>query len=112
MRRGTRGHYLANKEAARALVHVRLVHYNRHYGYTLRKVFIKNLRSRWGSASSRGNLNFNYKVVLLPPALQDYVIVHELCHLGEFNHSPKFWALVAQTIPNYKKLRKALRAVR
>ncbi len=112
MRRGTRAHYLANKEAARAQVHARLAYFNQFYGYPLRKVFIKNLRSRWGSASSRGNLNFNYKIISLPPEVADYVIVHELCHLGQFDHSPKFWALVAQTIPDYKQLRKVLRQIR
>ena len=112
VRRGTRAHYMANKEAARAFVHARLARFNQYYGYSLRKVFIKNLCSRWGSASSRGNLNFNYKIMLLPPGVADYVVVHELCHLQEFNHSPAFWALVAQTIPNYKTLRKALRSVR
>ena len=108
MRRGTRAHYLRHKEAARALVHARLAHFNQFYSYPLRKVFIKNLRSRWGSASERSNLNFNYKLVFLPAEVVDYVIVHELCHLGAFNHSPQFWALVAQTIPGHKTLRKIL----
>ncbi len=112
MRRGTRAHYLAHKEAARAQVRARLAQFNQYYGYSLRKVFIKNLRSRWGSCSERGNLNFNYKIIFLPPEVADYVVVHELCHLCEFNHSPAFWALVAQTIPSYKQLRKILRAVR
>ena len=112
MRRGTRAHYLKSKEAARALVRARLSYFNQFYKYPLRKVFIKNLRSRWGSCSERGNLNFNYKLLFLPPELADYVVVHELCHLGAFNHSPEFWALVAQTIPDYKQLRASLRTVR
>ena len=111
MRRGTREHYAKHREAARALVHARLAHYNQLYGYRFGKVFIRNTRSRWGSCSSRGNLNFNYKVALLPLELADYIVVHELCHLAEFNHSPKFWALVERTMPEHRRLRKALRAV-
>ncbi|TSC69693.1 MAG: hypothetical protein G01um101456_45 [Parcubacteria group bacterium Gr01-1014_56] len=106
-----RAKYLAYKEAARALVHAKLAQFNAHYNFTLKKIFIKNHKSRWGSCSSRGNLNFNYKIVGLPPELQDYLVVHELCHLGAFNHSPEFWALVQQTTPSYKALRKRLKEV-
>lgn len=101
--------YLKYKEAARALVHARLAHYNRLYQAPLKKVFIKNHKSRWGSCSSLGNLNFNYKVLFLHPEVADYVVVHELCHLKEFNHSPKFWALVAEALPHYKALRQELK---
>jgi predicted metal-dependent hydrolase len=111
MRRGSRRHYERHKEYARSVVHERLRHYQALYGYEYKKVFIRNTRSRWGSCSSIGNLNFNYKVALLPPALRDYVIVHELCHLQEFNHSPSFWALVARTIPEHRVLRRTLRRV-
>ncbi len=104
-----RRQYLAKREQARVLVHARLAHFNNFYHVPLRKIFIKNHKSRWGSCSERGNLNFNYKIVLLPPSLADYIIAHELCHLIEFNHSPAFWALVAQTIPNHKALRRQLR---
>lgn len=69
------------------------------------RIAIKNTRSRWGSCSKRGDLNLNYKIALLPAQLADYIIVHELCHLGEFNHSKKFWNLVSLAIPNYKELR-------
>jgi predicted metal-dependent hydrolase len=110
LRRRNHRHYLAHKELARAKVAERLAHYNAHYGHSLRRVFIKNSKSRWGSCSSAGNLNFNYKLLFLPPALVDYVVVHELCHLRHFNHGPEFWALVAEVLPNHKALRKALRA--
>lgn len=109
-RRSTR-HYQTHKERARAWVHARLLHYNRHYAHRYKRVFIKNSKSRWGSCSSRGNLNFNYKLLFLPPQVADYIIVHELCHLRHFNHGPQFWALVAQVCPNYKELRAALRAI-
>jgi predicted metal-dependent hydrolase len=94
-------HYATHKEAARALVHERLAHYNQHYGFIYHRVSIKNTRSRWGSCSSLGNLNFNYKIIFLPAHLQDYIVVHELCHLSELNHSQAFWALVAEQVPNY-----------
>ncbi len=96
--------------SGRAGVRPRLTYYNGVYNFRLRRVFIKNTKARWGSASSRGNLNFNYKIIFLPPALCDYIIVHELCHLAEFNHSPKFWALVARACPEHKVLRRRLRA--
>ena len=108
MRRNKK-HYIKLKEDARALVHARLAHFNALYQHPLKKVFIKNHKSRWGSCSEKGNLNFNYKVVLLPPALADYIVVHELCHLREFNHSPRFWALVARTLPQHELLRQELR---
>jgi len=91
------------------LVHARLSHYNAVYRLPLRKIFIKSLKSRWGSCSERGNLNFNYLIVFLPPEVQDYLIVHELCHLQEFNHSPAFWSLVARTVPDHRTRRQELR---
>ncbi len=108
MRVGRRAHYLTHKETARTLVHARIAHLNQYYQVPIRKVFIKNHRSRWGSCSSKGNLNFNYRVALLPQELVDYVVAHELCHLKEFNHSQKFWELVAQTVPAHKELRRQL----
>lgn len=111
LRRKNRKHYLKLKESARALVHARAGYYNAFYGHAVGKVFIKNTTSRWASCSQKGNLNFNYKIILLPAALADYIIVHELCHLKEFNHGPEFWALVSQTCPNYRAARRALREV-
>ena len=109
--RRNRKQYLKLREDARALARNRLAHFNSFYNFPIGKLFIKNHKSRWGSCSSRGNLNFNYKIVLLPPEVADYIIVHELCHLKEFNHSPKFWALVAQTLPNHLALRHHLRRI-
>ena len=106
-----RRHFIQYREKAREVLEARLAHWNRFYGLAWRTVSIKNQKSRWGSASRAGNLNFNYKLVLLPPALVDYVIVHELCHLKELNHSPRFWALVAKTIPHHRALRKELRRI-
>lgn len=100
--------YLNNKEEARKLVLSRLEYYNRYYNYKWNRVSVKNTKRRWGSCSARKNLNFCYKVVFLPPELADYVVVHELCHLGQFNHSTEFWKLVSHTLPEYKLLRKRL----
>ena len=104
--------YLANKEAARALVIERVAHFNLHYKLPVGKIAIRNQKSRCCSCSRKGNLNFNYKLVFLPPDQRDYVIVHEICHIKEFNHGRGFWALVAETIPDYKALRHKLRHVR
>jgi predicted metal-dependent hydrolase len=105
----TRQEYLKHKKTALALAYDRITHFNKTYGFKFGRVSIKNLKTLWGSCSRKGNLNFCYKIALVPPQHADYVIVHELCHLKEFNHSPKFWALVSRTIPNYKPLRKDLK---
>jgi predicted metal-dependent hydrolase len=104
-------HFAKHKESARALVRARVGYFNAFYNFRIGKIFIKNTKSRWGSCSEHGNLNFNYKIALLPGPVADYLIVHELCHLGEFNHGPQFWALVAQACPNYRHLRRALRDI-
>jgi predicted metal-dependent hydrolase len=70
---------------------------------------IKNHRTRWGSCSRRGNLNFNYRIVLLPVELAEYIIVHEVCHLYELNHSIRFWNQVARFLPDHVARRKRLR---
>lgn len=101
--------YTVLSPAARALVHARLEYFNRHYHFLYGKVFIRNTRTRWGTCSSRGNLGFNYRIIKLPAALQDYIVVHELCHLAEMNHSAAFWARVAEVLPDWKARRQALR---
>ena len=102
-------HYLEHREKARVFVHNKIKEWNKHYGFKVGRISIRNQRSRWGSCSRKGNLNFNYRIVLLPQHLADYIIVHELCHIGQFNHSQKFWDLVGETLPNYLKLKEELR---
>lgn len=104
--------YLFYKIRALALVHARILYFNAFYRFKINRISIKNQKTRWGSCSKKGNLNFNYRIALLPPQLADYVIVHELCHLGEFNHSANFWKLVAKTIPNYQKIRQEFKKIR
>ena len=94
-------HYLKHKETARSLVLKKINYWNQFYGFSFNRVSIKRLKSRWGSCSSKGNLNFNYHILFLPDNLVDYVIVHELCHLGQMNHSKKFWTLVQKTLPDF-----------
>lgn len=106
---GRRADYLAKKEAARVLVLSRLAHFNNFYGFKYHRISIRNQATRWGSCSRSGNLNFNYRLLDLAPAVADYIIVHELCHLAEFNHSARFWRLVAQAVPDYDEQRRALR---
>lgn len=107
--KGKRKDYLNNRARAMALVRERVEYFNRAYGFSFNKISIKNQKTRWGSCSRKGNLNFNYKIVHLSDKLADYLIVHELCHLGEFNHSQKFWDLVSREIPDYLKRRKELK---
>ena len=99
------------RKIIRPTILFKLEEFNRYYGFSYGRVSIRNQRSRWGSCSSEGNLNFNCKLLCVRDELRDYVVVHELCHLKEMNHSKNFWALVAETIPNYKELRKELKNV-
>ncbi len=101
--------FVEHKEKAFLLAKDRIEHFNNIYGFKYRRISIKNQKTLWGSCSKKGSLNFNYKIALLSLNFADYIIVHELCHLGEFNHSKRFWALVAKTIPDYWAIRKLLR---
>jgi len=103
--------YLKLKETAREMVNSRLEKFAEFYGFQYNGVAIRNQKTRWGSCSSKGNLNFNYKILLLPQRHADYIIVHELCHLKEFNHGKRFWNLVAQTIPEYERIVKQLKVL-
>jgi predicted metal-dependent hydrolase len=103
--------YRKSVKLARAIVHSRLEFFNRHYGFSYNRVAIKNQRTCWGSCSQKSNLNFNYNVINLSEEQRDYVIVHELCHLQELNHSQKFWKLVAQVIPDYRRIRGELKKI-
>ena len=78
-------------------------------GVTYGRITIRNQRTRWGSCSSRGNLNFNCLLMLTPPEVIDYVVVHELCHRKEMNHSGRFWNEVARVLPGYAEQEKWLK---
>jgi predicted metal-dependent hydrolase len=97
------------KKKALTLAAARLAYFNQFYGFTWARVSVRDQKTRWGSCSRKGNLNFNYKIALLEPALADYIVVHELCHLKQMNHLSAFWKLVEKTIPDYVERRAELR---
>jgi predicted metal-dependent hydrolase len=104
-------HYETYREFARAVITARVEKLNAAYGFNYGRIAIKNQRRAWGSCSAKGNLNFNYKIVFLPEMLMEYVIVHELCHLAELNHSPAFWQHVERSCPSYRAYRAHLRRI-
>jgi predicted metal-dependent hydrolase len=106
---GTRADFKNNAELARSFVRERIAKYNAIYRVSYNRIAIRDTKTRWGSCSRKGNLNFNYRVALLPENLADYVVVHEMCHLRELNHSARFWDLVAQAVPDYRAARKDLK---
>ena len=105
----SRADYMEHKDAALIFAKERVESYNKVYNYPFNKICIKNQKTRWGSCSRKKNINLNYKILFLPKDLQDYIVVHEICHLKELNHSQDFWALVAETLPNHVERRKELR---
>jgi len=104
-----RGQYKRLRKKAEEFILARILKLNQRHKFSYRSVTIRNQKTRWGSCSRQGNLNFNYRLILLPRELADYVIVHELCHLKELNHSKKFWGLMESLLPNALELRRQLR---
>ena len=87
----------------------RVKHFGAIMGKSPGRITIREQKTRWGSCSSLGNLNFNWKLIMAPPEALDYVVIHELCHMIEMNHSPAFWAQVERRMPDYKKWRDYLK---
>ena len=94
---------------ARKLLTHRLNTLCQKHGFNVKNVKLSNASQRWGSCSSRGNINLNWRLILAPVEVIDYVIIHELAHTRELNHSDKFWKIVADIMPDYKKHRKWLK---
>lgn len=106
--RNDEAHYQKHAKEALEFAMQKVEKLNKFYNFSYNKINVKNQKTRWGSCSQKRNLNFNYKILFLPEKLAEYVIVHEICHLQEFNHSRKFWNLVSVAIPNYDEIRKEL----
>ena len=84
-------------------------HYSQGIGVSYGRITIRSQRTRWGSCSAGGNLSFNCLLMLCPEPVQDYVVIHELCHRKEMNHSPAFWSEVEKHCPDYRIHRKWLK---
>lgn len=84
------------------LIPERVAFFAEKLGVSYGRITIRNQKTRWGSCSSKGNLNFNCMLMLAPPKVLDYVVVHELCHRKEMNHSKAFWAEVEKVLPDYR----------
>jgi predicted metal-dependent hydrolase len=97
------------KERAYEIISERVKLYAQQYGFTPGQVKISSAKTRWGSCSPNGSLNFTWRLVMAPLEVIDYVVLHELAHLRIKNHSPKFWRAVEEICPDYKKKRKWLR---
>ena len=80
--------------------------------FVFNRVVIRNQKTRWGSCSSKKNLNFNYRIIFLDKEVARYLVAHELCHLRHLNHSKEYWSLVESYIPNYKNLQKQLKRIK
>lgn len=97
------------RDAAREYFPKRVSYFSHVLGVNYGKITIRDQKTRWGSCSSKGNLSFNWRLILAPPNVLDYVVVHELCHRKEMNHSQRFWALVESVMPEYREYRKWLK---
>ncbi len=101
------------REAAKDYIPKRVAYYADAYAHLIHHPYTgittRDQKTRWGSCSSRGTLSFNWRLMLAPPAILDYVVVHELCHLEHMNHSKDFWQCVEIILPDYKERRKWLK---
>ena len=105
----TREKVIALAEEALKVIPERVEYFAKVIGVTYGKITIRNQKTRWGSCSSKGNLNFNCLLMLAPPEVLDYVVVHVLCHRKHMNHSKAFWLEVEKVLPDYKEARKWLK---
>ncbi len=93
------------RQRAEVVIGRRVSYFARMVGLKPKKVTVRNQKSRWGSCSSKGALNFNWRLLLAPPGVLDYVVIHELCHLRHPDHSERFWSLVSRHCPFFDKYR-------
>ncbi|BES64226.1 M48 family metallopeptidase [Gottschalkiaceae bacterium SANA] len=97
------------RELAKEIFQARVSFFAERLGVSVNQIRVKSQKTRWGSCSSKGNLNFNWHAIVMPIEVVDYLVVHECCHLLQMNHSKEFWNLVESICPNYKEERKWLK---
>lgn len=97
------------KEQAKVKFLERTEYYAKKIGVKPNDIRVKEQKTLWGSCSGKNNINYNWKLIMAPPKVLDYVVVHELCHILQRNHSNKFWELVGKIMPDYKEIRKWLK---
>lgn len=97
------------RERAAETIAERTREYSRNIGVSYNNIRIKDTRTRWGSCSSKGNLNFSWRIIMAPTEVMDYIIIHELCHLIHMNHSKEYWAAVESYMPDYSRHKEWLR---
>ena len=110
----TEGKFTANEinrliEIAKQVIPAKVAYYARLMGVTYGRITIRTQKTRWGSCTSEGNLNFNCLLMMAPPEVLDYIVIHELSHRVEMNHSAKFWAQVEKVLPEYREAHKWLK---
>lgn len=96
-------------EEARSEFEKKAGYYSQIIGVSYNRIAVREQKTRWGSCSSGRNLNFNWKLIMMPEKVLDYVVIHELSHLKEMNHSKRFWNIVAQVCPEYMECRRWLK---
>lgn len=101
--------YQRYRMTAGQVLQERTEHFARQMEVSFERISIRDQKTRWGSCSARGNLNFNWRLILAPSEVLDYVVVHELAHRREMNHSERFWKLVESVLPDYRERRKWLK---
>ena len=99
------------RKLAKQVLKAKTAYYSKIMGLKFGRITITGAKTRFGSCSSKGNISFSFRLMLYPDAAIDYVVVHELAHLVELNHSPKFWKIVENIFPDYKARRKMLKGI-
>ncbi|MBQ7955858.1 MAG: M48 family metallopeptidase [Lachnospiraceae bacterium] len=97
------------RKAAKDYIPYRVEYFHQFTGGHYTSITIRDQKSRWGSCSGSGTLSFNYRLMMAPPKILDYVVVHELCHLTHMNHSKDFWNMVGTILPDYKESKQWLK---
>ncbi len=105
----TREDYEHHQRLAGEVLQQRAAYFAQRMGVDYGRISVRDQKTRWGSCSAKGNLNFNWRLILAPEQVLDYVVVHELAHRREMNHSKRFWALVEAVLPDYQSRRRWLK---